>query len=907
MRSVRRRRLFRLDRFGKRLDESVDEEVRFHLETRIEQLMRNGRSREEARIEALEQFGDPGEVAERCRRIDERGVRRRVMAELFSDTLADVRFAFRSLRKARSYTVVTVSSLAVGIGVNSAVFSAIHAVWVAPVPGVTGQNRILDLVVVEDGADEWAWSYPDFEAVRESDSPFESLTAWTEGDITVGGEDTAERVHAAFASAAYFQVMGAVPSRGREFLPTEDVGPGQHPVAVLSHDLWQRRFGGREDILGQVLTLNRTPYTVVGVAPPGFRGARVTLSTVELWVPLVQHPRMEGDGSLFADRDRFSVQVLGRLRNGASRSEAQAALQTVFGRLSAEYPETNQNRTVRADAYGRFPAQNRVWDLVAVAGLWGLLGVLLLIICGNLAGTALARSAAKEQEMGVRMALGSSRIRLVRHLMVEALILALAGGCVGTMLAMLGMASVSPPDLGIAAPGVTFEPGGWVMAMSFALALAAALTFGLLPAIRFSRPELVSSLKDDAGGGGRRVGRIQRIAASAQTGAALSLLVVGVLFLRSLNRTQDGTLGFQPRGMVVTDFRVGDLSSPLLDFSKEGYPTLEGGGGALLEQLTEALGSLPGVTSVAVGDGFPLDRSGNFGRVAPLDWPDEVESRVAVEFTRVTEDFFQVIGAPLLQGRAFRPGDDTSSEPVVIITRGLADRFWPGASALGERLLWPAGSEAATPRTVVGVVGPVASSRIAEDWPQVFLPLRQEYSPNLALVLRTVTDVSALADPFREVFRSVDPGLPLPRLLHGEAIVARATRDQRATGTLGGGLGLVVLLLSAMGVYGVVSLAVTHRTREIGLRMAMGATRGEIVRRVLVDALRLSAPGMVVGALLAAGTAAAMRSMLLGMSPLDPISFLFAGGLLLLVVLAAGLGPALRASGIQPVKALKSG
>jgi len=509
--------------------------------------------------------------------------------------------------------------------------------------------------------------------------------------------------------------------------------------------------------------------------------------------------------------------------------------------------------------------------------------------------------------MGVRLALGSSRIRLVRHLMVEALILALAGGCVGTMLAMLGMASVSPPDLGIAAPGVTFEPGGWVMAMSFALALAAALTFGLLPAIRFSRPELVSSLKDDAGGGGRRVGRIQRIAASAQTGVALSLLVVGVLFLRSLNRTQDGTLGFQPRGMVVTDFRVGDLSSPLLDFSKEGYPTLEGGGGALLEQLTEALGSLPGVTSVAVGDGFPLDRSGNFGRVAPLDWPDEVESRVAVEFTRVTEDFFQVIGAPLLQGRAFRPGDDTSSEPVVIITRGLADRFWPGASALGERLLWPAGSEAATPRTVVGVVGPVASSRVAEDWPQVFLPLRQGYTPNLALVLRTVTDVSALADPFREVFRSVDPGLPLPRLLPGEAIVARATRDQRATGTLGGGLGLVVLLLSAMGVYGVVSLAVTHRTREIGLRMAMGATRGEIVRRVLVDALRLSAPGMVVGALLAAGTAAAMRSMLLGMSPLDPISFLSAGGLLLLVVLAAGLGPALRASGIQPVKALKSG
>jgi macrolide transport system ATP-binding/permease protein len=903
---LRRIRLFHLDRFGKRLDESVDDEVRFHLETRIEQLMRNGRSREEARAEALEQFGDPREVTERCRRIDERGARRRAMTEFFSDALADVRFAVRSLRKARSYTVVTVVSLAVGIGVNSAFFSAIHAVWVAPVPGVTEQDRIVDPVVVEDGADWWGWSYPDFEAVRESDTPFESLAAWIEEDVTVGGEDTAERVHAAFASAAYFQVMGAVPARGRGFLPFEDAGPGQHPVAVVSHDLWQSRFDGRADILGQTVTLNRVPYTIVGVAPPAFRGARVTLGVVDLWVPLVEHPGMQEDGSVLRDRDRFPVQVLGRLRNGATRAEAQPALQTVFSRLSAAYPETNENRTVRAEAYRRFPAQNRFWDMIAVAGLWGLMGILLLIICGNLAGMSLARSASREQEIGVRLALGSSRLRLVRHLMVEAVLLALVGGCVGTALAMLGMASVSPPDLGIAAPGVTFQPSGWVLAMSLGLALAAALVFGLIPAIRFSRPELVSSLKDDIGGGGRRVGRIQRLAASAQTGAALCLLAVGVLFLRSLTRTGDDDLGFQPRGMVVTDFRVGSLSSLLLDVSEEGYPTLDGGGGALLDQLKESLGSLPGVAAAALGDGVPLDRSGNFGRVAPVDWPDEAESRVLVEFTRVTEDYFQAIGAPVLQGRGFRPGDDDASEPVMVITRPLAERLWPGQSALGQQLLWPAGSEGAAPRIVVGVVERVASSRASEDWPHVFIPLRQSYSPNLMIVLRTATETGNLAGPFRDALRSADPGLPMPRLLPGESIVARATEGQRANGTLGGGLGLLVLLLSAIGVYGVVSLAVTHRTREIGLRMAMGATRGEIVRRVLGDAVRLSAPGMIVGALLAAGTAVAMRSMLLGRSPLDPVSFLSAGGLLLVVVLAAALGPAHRASGIQPVRALKS-
>ena len=905
MKGPREKRLFSLDRFGRKLEESVDKEVSFHLETRIEELVRSGTPRDEARAEVLRHFGDPDLVVERCRRIDERGARRRALTELFSDALNDVRFAFRTLRKARGYTTVTVLSLAVGIGVNSALFTAIYASWVAPVPGVTGQDRMVDPVTIDSWGDNWAWTYPDFEAVREAQTPFESLAAWLEDDATIGAEDGAGRAHAAYASAAYFQVMGALPTLGRGFLPTEDVGQGQHPVVVLSHHFWQTRFEGRSDILGKAITLNRVPYTVVGVAPEGFRGARVTISSIDLWMPLVQHPGMAGEDSFATDRERFSVQVLGRLRPGATRSEAQAALQTVFGRLEAEYPETNGNRSVRAASFGRFPAQNRIWDMIAVAGLWGLMGVLLLIICGNLAGMALARSAAREQEIGVRLALGSSRIRLVRHLLVEAFLLALIGGCLGTALAMIGMATLPPSDLGITAPGVTFEPSGWVLAMSFALAFAAALAVGLLPALRFSRPELVSALKDDNGGGGRRVGRIQRIAASAQTGAALSLLVVGALFMRSLNQVDGRVLGFQPDGMVVTDFTAGGFSSLFLDISKEGYPTLEEGGGALLDRLGESLGSLPGVDAVALADGFPLDRWGASGRASRVDRPDEPESRVTAEFTRVTEGFFNAIGAPLLQGRSLRASDDAASDPVAVITRPLAERLWPGEDPLGRQFLWPAGSEGATARTVVGVVGRVASSRASQDVPHVFLPLRQSYSSSLVIVFRTGADASMLSGSFRDALRSVDPGLPMPRLLSGESIVVRATQDQRATGKLGGGLGLVVLLLSAIGVYGVVALAVTHRTREIGLRMAMGATRGEILRKVLGDAVRLSAPGMIVGALLAAGTASAMRSMLLGTSPLDPVSFLSAGGLLLLVVLLAGLVPALRASGIHPVEALR--
>jgi predicted permease len=841
----------------------------------------------------------------RTRRVDERGARWRTWADLLFDAVSDVRLAVRSLRKARGYAAVTVLSLAVGIGVNAAVLTAVYAVWFSPVPGVTEQDRIVDPVTVQEGADYWGWTFPDFAAVREAETPFQFVTAWLDESATLGGEDGRERIPAAYASADYFRVLGVVPALGRGFLPAEDAGPGQHPVAVVSHDLWQYRFDGDPNILGRAITVNRTPHTVVGVAPEGFHGARVNIRSVDLWVPLVQHPEMQREESFVTDRGRYSVQVLGRLRPGSTRAECQAALQTVFGRLAADHPETNEYRTVRAEAFGRFPAQNRRMDMIAVIGLWGMLVVLLLIICSNLAGMALVRSASREHEIGVRLALGSSRIRLVQLLMVEALVLALAGGAMGTAMAMLGMATVSPVDLGIAAPGVTFRPSGWVIATSFVLAVGAAIAFGLVPALRFSRPELVSALKDDTGGGGRRVGRLQRFAVSAQAGAAFSLLVVGALFLRSLERTDERALGFQPNGMLVTDFQSGGFFSTYLDLSDEGYPTLEEGGAALLDQLGAALETLPGVTAVAMGDGIPLDRVGSLGRTGRADRPDEVENRVAAEVTRVSEGFFAAIGVPILQGRGFLPGDDAASEPVVVVTRSLAERLWPGESGLGRRLLWPAGSDSARPRTVVGVVGRVASSRAGRELPQLFLPVRQDYPSHLMLVLRTAAGASGVAGSLGEALRSVDPGLPAPRLLTGRTIVVRATRDQRAVATLGGGLGLVVLVLSAIGAYGVVALAVATRTREIGLRMALGANRGDIIRRVLGDAVRLSVPGLIVGGLVAAGTAAAARSMLLGISPLDPVAFLAAGGLLLAVVLLAGLAPALRASGMEPARALQ--
>jgi predicted permease len=480
------------------------------------------------------------------------------------------------------------------------------------------------------------------------------------------------------------------------------------------------------------------------------------------------------------------------------------------------------------------------------------------------------------------------------------------GGGLGIAVAMVAMTRVSPMDLGISASGATFEPSGWTLVSSLALSLAAAQVFGLLPALRFSRPELASALKDDTGGGGRRVGRFQRYAASCQTGAAFLLLLIAALFLRSVERVDESRIGFRPGGLAVTDFSSGGPFLERLKPSEEGYPSMREGGSALLDQLVESVGSLPGVASVALSGGFPMDRRGGFLSVHPAEQPGLEETGVLVDSTFATEGYFSTVGTPILRGRALLRTDDGTSDRVAVITRSLADRLWPGEDALGRQFS-RAGEENPATWTVVGIVGEVASSHPTAEVPHVFFSLRQSSDPELLIMVRSNAgaDPAALAGPVIEAIRSVDRGLPTPRLVPAQIFVDRATQEQRANGIITGGLGLLVLVLSAMGVYGVVALAVTHRTQEIGVRIALGATRVAVIRRVLADALRMAGPGLLVGGLLAAGTAVGLRSMLLGLSPVDPVSFLSVGALLLLVVLTASLAPALRASGIHPMEALR--
>jgi predicted permease len=401
-------------------------------------------------------------------------------------------------------------------------------------------------------------------------------------------------------------------------------------------------------------------------------------------------------------------------------------------------------------------------------------------------------------------------------------------------------------------------------------------------------------LKDDTGGGGRRVGRIHRIAASAQTGVALILLVLCVLSLRAVGVMGRRDLGFEPQNLLVA--RV--------DLEQVGIGSLDDAG-EFIARLDQSLRSLPGVKHWTIADGIPIDLVGNFASVSRADRVEETAGRVTVEFTRAGDGFFETVGIPILRGRAIDQTDDASSEPVVVVTQSLASRVWPGEQAVGRRLRLSAFSDSLREHTVIGVVGNVASSRATEDWPHVFVALQQTFRPRLMVAVRGTTDALELVRPIQSAVVDANPSLPLPSVSTSESLVKRSTEGQKTTAQMAALFGALALLLSAIGVYGVVAFAVANRTREIGVRMALGATRENVLRTVLGDAVLLAVPGLAIGGLLAVGAGFAMRSTLLGVSPIDPISFGSVIGVLILVVLLASFVPAQRASGTDPMEALR--
>ena len=812
---------------------------------------------------------------------------------MFDPLLQDLRFALRSLRKRPLFFLIPVLSLSIGIGANTAIFTAVNRFILSPPPGIPNAARVVELGRGRDGQGFDSFSYPDFLDLRAEASPLEDLAGYEMHMLTLSRGEAGERVFGMLVSANYFEVLGVRPHIGRAFLADEDEGLDEHPVVILSFDYWKARLGSDPGVVGSTLYVNRKPYTVVGIAPEGFRG-HIVLASADAYVPLTQSPSLGGGRDDFENRGSSWFQVLGLLRSGATVEEADAAAATVFRRLAGEYPETNAHRTVAVKPFGALPGIIRGPAGVFVGILLAFVGLILLITCTNVAGILLARAAARKKEIAIRLSIGSGRGRLTRHFLTESFLIFLSGGIGGLLLASWGLNAVSAFDLPAPFPiQLDLAPDGAALAFAAVLSLGAGLLFGLVPAREALKLDLSRTLKDEGGRRGASEGRWRRIFVTAQVGASLVLLVSAGLLLRALQRAGEIETGFVAEGAYLT----------FLDLETEGFGPDEGG--VFQDEVLDFFSREPWVEEVSLALDLPLDLSSHGTGVVPEGWEGTEDGEyLGVDFNAVSPGYFSTLRIPILAGRVFQEVDRGGSEPVAVVSRTFAERAWPGEPALGRRILW--GTSGDTWLTIVGVVEDT-QNQLLTDAPKPFLyrPLAQYYRPDGHLVLRAGLDETRVVQEVHQALRSLDPTLSLSPVIRLDRYTGVGTLPQRAAGMLATGLGLLALLLSGMGVYGVMAHSVTSRTREMGIRAALGAEPGRVLRSIFLGAFRLALPGLVGGVFLSFGVAVLLRGLLLGVSPLDPVALfgvsLAMGGM----VLAGTLIPARRAARIHPAEALR--
>ncbi len=812
---------------------------------------------------------------------------------MLDSILQDLRFAVRSLSRRPLFLAVPVLSLAIGIGANTAIFSVVDRYLIQAPAGIPNAGRMVELGRGDDGHGFDSFSYPDFLELRKEAGPLEALAGYTMQMLTLSRGEEGDRAFGMLVSANYFELLGVRPALGRAFLPEEDEGADEHPVVVLGHTYWEDRLGGDPDVVGSTLYVSRQPYTVVGIAPEGFRG-HFPVADPDVYVPLVQHPSLNEGRNYLGRRGASWFQVLGLLRTGASLEEANAAVATVFSRLAEEHPETNGDRTASVRAFGTLPAAVRGPAGMFLGALMAFVGLLLLITCTNVAGIFLARASGRRKEIAIRLSVGSGRGRLIRHLLTESLLVFSLGGVGGVFLAVWGLDLLASFDLPAPVPiRLDLSPDLGAVAFAGALTLLTGLVFGLLPARQALDLDLLGTLKDEGARGGSSEGRLRRGFVAAQVGASVVLLAASGLLLRALQRAGEIETGFEAGGAYIT----------FLDLKTEGLEAQEGKD--FQDEVLAYFAARPWVESVALSIDLPLDLGSHGTGVVPEGWRStDQEEYVGIGFNSVSREYFTTLRIPVLEGRVFEATDAEGAPAVAVVSRAFVDRVWPGQSPLGRRVLW--GTEGEHWLTIVGVVEDVQNQMLTDSpEPFLYMPLRQHYGAENNLVIRSAADPALVARELTAGLRALDPRISLSPVIDLERYTAVGTLPQRIAGIVATTLGFLALLLSGMGVYGVMASTVTRRTREMGIRVALGAEPGWVLRSVLLGALRLALPGLAVGAILAAGVGVLMRNLLLGMNPLDPLAI---GGVALAVVgmvLAGTVVPALRAAEVDPAEALR--
>ena len=810
-----------------------------------------------------------------------------------AEIVQDLRFSFRFLRKQPFFTAVVTFTLAVGIGANVAVFSVVRGVLLRPLPYGNGDRvTLLWGSNPERGWLRFGASLQDFEDWRAQSRTFEHVAAYWSGQANLTGGDRPERVSYSMVSPSIFSVLGTAPELGRVLSPEENL-PGNDDGIVVSFEFWQRVLGGRPDVLGVSVSLDGRPLEVVGVMPRGFR---FPSPDVELWKPFGGRP------DEFGGRGARWVGVVGALAPGRTLAEADAEMEAIAQRLEAAYPSSNTSWRVFLEPFRQGLVRN-VRPALVIA--WGAVGLVLLITCANVANLLLARSTRRERELALRAAIGAGRPRLIRQLLTEGLLLSALGAALGLALAavgLIGLSRLAPAgmprvsDIGIDA---------WVLLYSIGLVAVAGILFGVLPAYRATTGSLSESLKEGTRGTeGVRHRRVRGGLMVAELALAVVVLIGAGLMVRSFARLVSVDPGFDYDRQLT--MRV----APSMATYQEREQAV-----AFYDQLIERLTATPGAVSVAAINVLPVSGnwwSASFWKEGTAPLPDEQPvGRVRV----ISGPYFAAMGIPLVRGRPLQDSDDANAQPVVVIDRLAAEQFWPGEDPIGQRISF---SNPSTPRdeparwyTVVGISGAVRhSSMESAPTPMVYMTLPQAQFGHfqdwgMSLVLQTEGDPLGLAQTARSALAELVPELPVYQIRSLERVVANDVAPERFTMTLLGIFGVVALVLSAVGVYGVLSYNVAERTREIGMRMALGADRTRILVWVVSRGMVLAAAGLGLGVVSAIAATRLMSGLLFEISETDPATFAGITILLGVVALAGCAVPALRATRIDPMVALR--
>jgi putative ABC transport system permease protein len=874
----------------RRREDDLQDEIRAHLSMAIADRVRDGEDAKTARLAALKEFGNVTLTRERTRQAWAGGWRVWLL-----DLSQDVRYSFRLLRRSPGYTLVVLTVLALGIGANISVFRLFRPLALAPIPGVKNSAR-LGVMVAETTAGRFTpLSHPDLRDLMRVQDSFSAISGTSMDDYSLGLGSGGERIWAEVVTGNYFEVLDVRAQLGRTLLPADDITPGGHPVIVISDGLWKRAFGGDPGVLGRTVRVSGYPFTVVGVTEPAFHGSIVSMD-VEAFLPIMMQPQLQG-------RDELSSRLiprlwgLGRLKPGVSIDAAAAQSAVLFQRLASLHPrgDVSQRATVIPMWRSPFGAQTYLLPAVALLGAMGVL--VLFIVCANVSNLVLVRGLGRRGEIAARIALGASRARVVRLLSIESLSLAVPGALAG-LLASHGLGWLMNLGGQAGAPGpagrqfLDASIDGLVVAFALILSCGCALVFGLLPAFRVSRVDLASIMRDDLSPRTSSSAYTRNALVIAQVAVSLVLLVGAGLVVRSLASARRADPGFDARNVV----------SLALDLQSSGYDDARGH--AFFVSALDALRVEPGVVSVALAANTPMSLVPGRSREFEIEgYAARKNEDLRFLVNIVSPDYFGTLRIPILAGRQMSATDDRSSRSVAIVNETLARRFWRSPQdALGKRLRSPGGDW----MVVAGVARDVKYLRLDEEpRPFVYLPYQQLPLAPMFVHVRSTSDAQTAIPRLRARIQSMDANLPI--------LDARPLREQTELGmsilTITAGvlvvIGLVAALLAALGTYGMVSYSARQSEHEIGIRVAVGANRADVVRQFLVRGLRLGAIGTVVGVVGAAALSRALVSLLYGVSATDLVSFSAASAAVMIVVAAASLIPAWRASRTDPIAALR--